>query len=104
MRKSSEKKFHKIINTLYDNSMGDMNYLPFTFIDKMNLQKEFEDFVIKSLSDSAACQGFLDGEFRQPHDKRWKKIPELFEHYHEAYLAGRRKADGVPYHGEENEE
>ena len=91
MRKSSEKKFHEIITTLdYDNSTGDMNYLPFAFIDEMNLQNEFEDFVIKALSDSAACQGFLDGEFRQPHDERWKRIPELFKRYHEAYLAGRR--------------
>jgi len=50
MRKSSGKKFHEIITTLgCDNSMGDMNYLPFAFIDKMNLQNEFEEYLIKSL-------------------------------------------------------
>ena len=90
MRKSSEKMFHRIINIVYDNSMEDQNYLPFSFIDEMNLQKEFEDYLIRTLGEQAAAIGYLDGEFRQPHDKRWKKIPELFKHYHEAYLAGRR--------------
>jgi hypothetical protein len=90
MKKSSEKKFYEIINTLYDNSMGDMNYLPFSFIDEMNLQNDFEDYLIKELGWRAATQGYFDGESRLPHDKRWKKIPELFKHYHKAYLAGRR--------------
>ena len=90
MKKSSEKKFYEIINTLYDNSMGDMNYLPFSFIDEMNLQNEFEDYLIRTLGEHAATEGYIDGQFCAPHDKRWKKIPEIFKHYHKAYLAGRR--------------
>jgi len=90
MKKSSEKKFYEIINTLYDNSMGDMNYLPFAFIDEMNLQNDFEDYLIRTLGERAATEGYIDGQFCQPHDKRWKKIPEIFKHYHKAYLAGRR--------------
>ena len=91
MRKSSEKKFHEIITTLdYDNSTGDMNYLPFAFIDEMNLQNELEDYLIKTFGRRAATQGYFDGESHLPHDKRWKKIPELFKLYHEAYIAGRR--------------
>lgn len=90
MKKSSEKKFYEIINTLYDNSMGDMNYLPFAFIDEMNLQDDFEDYLIKTLGWQAATQGYFDGENRLPHDKKWKKIPEIFKYYHEAYLSGRR--------------
>ena len=91
MRKSSEKKFYEIINTSgCDNSMGDMNYLPFAFIDEMNLQNEFEDYLIKAFGWRAATQGYFDGACCIPHDKRWKKIPELFKHYHEAYLAGKR--------------
>lgn len=90
MKKSSEKVFHKVINTLYDNSMGDMNYLPFSFIDEMGLQDKFEDYLYLSHTQQAYDVGYEDGQARRHHDKRYKKLPELFKHYHDGYLAGRR--------------
>lgn len=90
MKKSSEKVFHKVINTLYDNSMGDMNYLPFSFIDEMGLQDKFEDYLYLSRTQEAYDVGYEDGVARRHHDKRYKKLPELFKHYHDGYLAGYR--------------
>ena len=46
MEDSSERLFFKIVNTIYDNSTGDMNYIPFSFIDKMRLNKLFEEYLI----------------------------------------------------------
>ena len=90
MKKSSEKAFHKVINTLYDNSMGDMNYLPFSFIDEMGLQDKFEDYLYLSHTQQAYDVGYEDGQARRLHDKRYKKLPELFKAYRDGYLAGRR--------------
>lgn len=90
MKKSSEKVFHKVINTLYDNSMGAMNYLPFSFIDEMGLQDKFEDYLYLSLTQEAYDVGYEDGQARHHHDKRYKKLPKLFKHYHDGYLAGYR--------------
>lgn len=90
MKKSSEKAFHKVINTLYDNSMGDMNYLPFSFIDEMGLQDKFEDYLYLSRTQEAYEVGYEDGQARRRHDERYKKLPELFKHYHDGYLAGYR--------------
>tara|TARA_R110002012_G_scaffold152124_1_gene312074 strand:- start:265 stop:543 length:279 start_codon:yes stop_codon:yes gene_type:complete len=90
MKKSSEKTFHKVINTLYDNSMGDMNYLPFSFIDEMGLQDKFEDYLYLSRTQEVYNVGYEDGQSRRCHDKSYKKFPELFKHYHDGYLAGYR--------------
>lgn len=90
MKKSSEKAFKKIVNTLYDNSMGDFNSMVFSFIDEMSLQNKFEEFLVDTFTGEAYEVGYNDGVSRLPHDRRYKKLPVLFEHYHQGYLAGRR--------------
>ena len=90
MRKSSKKMFSRTINTLFDNSMGDHNDLVFDFIDDHMLQDEFKEYLTNFLTEHAYDVGYSDGENHIPHNLNYKKLPELFVHYHEGYLAGHR--------------
>lgn len=89
-RKSSRKTFVDIICSLYDNSSSTYYYLVFDFIDSLNLQSQFEEFIIESLREEVENRGTTDGELRSNHDKVIKKIPQLFNIYHKAYLVARR--------------
>ena len=93
-RRSSEKVFREIVNTLWDNSTGDHNYIPYEFIDESGLQEQFKEFMMAKVGHYAYSEGYFDGEYRSHHDERWKKVgkkyPELWERYHEGYLDGRR--------------
>lgn len=93
-RKSSEKIFREIVNTLWDNSTGDHNFIPYSFIDEFGLQDQFHEFMMEKMGHHAKSEGYLDGQDMSNHDERWKnvgkKYPELWGKYHEGYLTGRR--------------
>ena len=88
MEDSSERLFFKIVNTIYDNSTGDMNYIPFSFIDKMRLNKLFEEYLINEFGEQAESEGYLDGQFSEFNADRWKKIPDLLRYYNKGYANG----------------
>lgn len=95
-RRSSEKIFREIVNTLWDNSTGDHNYIPYEFIDVSGLQEQFKEFMMAEAGRDAYAAGYFDGKYEMKHnDERWKKVrkkyPELWERYHEGYLDGRRR-------------
>lgn len=67
--KGSEQEFYDLVCKLYDNSMGDMNYFPFDFIDEKGLQEEFKQYLVKGLSNEAEIRAEEDAESEDPMDK-----------------------------------
>lgn len=88
MSESAEDFFHRVIGTLYDNSMGDYNDYPFFFISSIGKDEEFKDYLIESLRLEIEQRGYDDGIDDIQPDSVVMKIPELKELYWKAYTEG----------------
>ena len=83
-----ELLFNQLINQLYDNSMGDYNYLAFSFIDSLGMQDKFLKYLIDKLTEEAIQIAIDDADSEDPISERYLNTPlrdiyigAYFEHW-----------------------